>query len=280
MTLSTSIKRIQLVFLFILVLPVNAVISAELILTAPPRESVQAGKKIYQPVAKYLSQLLNRKVSYKHPGNWFNYQNKMRKDKYDIIFDGPHFASWRIAHLKHEALIKLPGELQFIVVANADNTELHSGKDMIGKRFCGISPPNLSSLSFLATFTNPMTQPKIKGIKGGMAQVFKAFEEKKCIAAVLRKEFYEKKLTHARRDKLKIIFKSSKMTNQVISVSSRLSQKEKNKIANALLKGDGAKSLNGIVKRFSGKAKKTFIRTNNAEYRGYNKHLEGVIFGW
>lgn len=280
MTLSTSVKRIQLLFLFTLALPANTVFSSELILTAPPRESAQAGKKIYQPVAKYLSKLLNHKVTYEHPGNWFNYQNKMRKDKYDIIFDGPHFTSWRIEHLKHDVLVKLPSKLQFMVVVDADNTEINTNKDMIGKRFCGISPPNLSSLSFLATFKNPMLQPRVKGIKGGMGKVFKAFEQKKCPAAVLRNVFYEKKLTQSNRDRLKVIFKSPAMPNQAISVSSRLSKKEKNKVASAFLKGAGAKSLNGIVKRFSGKAMTPFIRTNNAEYQGYNKYLEGVIFGW
>jgi ABC-type phosphate/phosphonate transport system substrate-binding protein len=278
--LSALIKRVQLLFLFTLALPANAVLSSELILSAPPRESAQAGKKIYQPVAKYLSQLLNRKVTYIHSGNWFNYQNKMRKDKYDIIFDGPHFTAWRIAHIKHEVLVKLPGKLQFMVVTDVDNIKINSGKDVIGKHFCGISPPNLSSLSFLASFGNPILQPKVKGIKGGMGKVFKAFEQKNCSAAVLRNVFYEKKLSQAKRDKLKVIFTSRSMPNQAISVSSRLSRKEKNKVANALIESPGAVSLNGIVKRFSGKARKAFIRANNAEYEGYNKYLEGVIFGW
>ena len=274
------VKKTLIFMMFILALPVNAVFSSELIFTAPPRESAQAGNKIYQPVAKYLSQLLNRKVTYKHPGNWFNYQSKMRKDKYDIIFDGPHFTSWRIAHLKYDVLVKLPSELQFMVVTDANNFVIDSGKDVTGKRFCGISPPNLSSLSFLATFNNPMLQPRVIGIKGSMQDVYNAFEKEKCSAAVLRNVFYEKKLPRDKRDKLKIIFKSPEMPNQAISVSSRLSQKEKSKITNALLEGAGKKSLNGIVKRFSGAAMRPFVRTNNVEYEGYNKYLEGVIFGW
>jgi len=48
----------------------------------------------------------------------------------------------------------------------------------------------------------------------------------------------------------------------------------------ALLKGEGAISLSGIVKRFSGKTSKAFVATSNAEYAGYNSYLEGVIFGW
>ena len=275
-----SFKKIIILFLLTLLIPVNTVFAADLILTAPPREKPAAGKIIYEPVAKYLSQLLDRKVIYQHPGNWFNYQTMMRKDKFDIVFDGPHFISWRIKHFKHEVIIKLPGALQFMAVTKADNTKLNEGKNLIGKKFCGISPPNLSSLTFLASFANPVLQPRVKGIKGGMGKVYQAFEQNKCPAAVLRNTFYKNKLTQAKRDKLKIIFTSKALPNQAVSVSSRLSKKEKAIMTSALLKGAGANSLKGILKRFGGGKVKSFIKTDNAEYKGYNKYLEGVIFGW
>ena len=280
MKISVLKSKIILVLLFSMIFPIHAAFSADLIFTAPPRESAQAGQKLYAPVAKYLSQLLNRKVTYKHPGNWFSYQNNMRKDKYDIIFDGPHFISWRVAHINHEVLLKLPGELKFMVVTNSSNAELNEGKDLIGKIFCGISPPNLSSLSFLASFKNPVLQPKVKGIKGGMGKVFKAFSKNECPAAVLRNTFYKKKLTDAQQQNLKIIFNSQSLPNQAISVSSRLSRAEKDKMATGLVTGKGASSTNGIIKRFGGKKVQSFVTTTNEEYKNYNSYLEGVIFGW
>lgn len=275
-------KRVKIIlgFLAIVMLPINMAAAADLVFTAPPREDASAGKKIYEPVAAYLSKLLKREVVYQHPGNWLTYQRNMRADKYDIVFDGPHFISWRIAHIKHEVLIKLPGELQFMVVADKNNEELKTGKDLIGKYFCGISPPNLSTLSFLASFGNPVLQPKVKGIKGGIPKVYQAFNRRKCPAAVLRNTFYNKKLTQAQRDGLKIIFTSPAMRNQGISVSSRLSVDEKVKVTSGLLSKAGTTSLQGILKRFGGKKVKTFIKTDNNEYSGYNNYLEGVIFGW
>ena len=204
----------------------------------------------------------------------------MRKDKYDIIFDGPHFISWRIAHINNEVLVKLPGSLEFMLVTKANNDALNKGKDLIGKKFCGISPPNLSSLSFLATFSNPVLQPKVKGIKGGMEKVYQAFENEDCPAAMLRNVFYHNKLSEKEKKQLKIIFKSRSMPNQAITASSRLSHEERNKIAKALISGDGAASLREVVKRFGGKKVKAFVPTNNKEYEGYNSYLEGVIFGW
>ena len=42
---------------------------AELILSAPPRESLKAGNELYGPLAEHLTQLLGEKVIYKHPDN-------------------------------------------------------------------------------------------------------------------------------------------------------------------------------------------------------------------
>jgi hypothetical protein len=60
-------------------------------------------------------------VRYEHPGNWLHYQRNLRNDMYDIVFDGPHFASWRMEHLEHDMLVKLPGNLQFYLLTGADN---------------------------------------------------------------------------------------------------------------------------------------------------------------
>jgi len=254
--------------------------AADLIMTAPPRESKEAGNKLYTPLANHLSKLLNAKVVYQHPGNWLNYQRDMREDKYDIVFDGPHFISWRLEHLKHDVLVKLPGELEFYLVGNKADNNLKSMDQLIGKKICGISPPNLSTLTVLDRFRNPVRQPVIKGIKGGMGKVHKAFREGKCQAAVLRTTFFKKKLKQADRDLLKILFHSTPLPNQAISVSRRVNANLKNKIVKSLTLGKGVDASKDIVKRFGGKKAKSFIPASNAEYKGHNALLEGVIFGW
>lgn len=254
----------------------------ELILSAPPRETAEMGMKMYGPIAVHLSKLLGVKVTYKHPANWLTYQREMRHDKYDIVFDGPHFISWRVQHLGHEVLLKLPGKLQFILVTAKDNAEVTKPDDLIGKNICGISPPNLSTLSVLAYYRNPVRQPVIKGIKGGMGKVFKSLvsnNKKKCHAAVLRTSFYNRKLTKEQQARIKTIFKSKAMPNQGISVSKRISPELKLRIIKSLSSGGGVSSTKKLLKRFAGKAK-SFIRVEENEYAGYNNLLEGVIFGW
>lgn len=264
----------------LLFLVTESVTAADLILTAPPRESVKAGEKLYTPLAKHIGKLIGAKVVYQHPHNWLHYQRDMRDDKYDIVFDGPHFISWRIAHLKHDVLVKLPGRLEFYLVADKDNKKINSLDDLIGQKICGISPPNLSTLTVLDRFRNPVRQPVIKGIKGGMGKVYQAFINGECKAAVLRTTFFKKKLTQEQRDKLKILLHSTPLPNQAISVSQRLSATAKNKILQSLTLGDGAKISDSILKRFGGKKAKSFIPTKNDEYAGHNMLLEGVIFGW
>ena len=254
--------------------------NANLVFTAPPRESKQVGEQQYGPLAVFFSEQLGQPVKYEHPGNWLTYQSNMRAGKYDIVFDGPHFASWRQAHLQHDMLIKLPGYLQFYLLARVNDDKINSPDDLIGKKICGISPPNLSSLSMLAIYTNPVRQPIIKGIKGGMGKVYKVFMSGECEAMVLRTAFYHKKLKPEQREKLKIIYTTERMPQQVISAGERISSSEKQKLQNYLLKGQkGQKALMPTLKRFGGKAR-SFIPAKNEEYQGYNMLLEGVIFGW
>lgn len=255
-------------------------VHAELVFTAPPRESKQVGEEQYGPLAVFFSEQLGQPVKYMHPGNWLTYQSDMRAGKYDLVFDGPHFASWRQAHLKHDMMVKLPGYLQFYLLARANDDRINSADDLIGKKICGISPPNLSTLSILAIYTNPVRQPIISGIKGGMGKVHKVFMSGKCEAMVLRTAFYHKKLKPEDREKLKIIYTTERMPQQVISAGKRISRTDKQKLQNYLLKGQkGQKALLPTLKRFGGKAR-SFIPASNEEYQGYNMLLEGVIFGW
>ena len=259
----------------------NLLFAQDLVLTAPPREKSEAGVKLYKPLADHLSQLLGKRVNYVHPGNWLNYQREMRDDKYDIVFDGPHFAAWRMEHLGHNVGVRLPGNLEFMLFTHKDNVHIRTPNDLIAKKFCGITPPNLSTLSVLAAFPNPVRQPVIRGIQGGgMPAVYKAFMNGDCQAAVVRDTFYKKKLTDEQRANLKIVYQPPLLPNQSITVSKRLNTDDAQLILRSLTTGKGIHFSESIVKRFGGKQTKTFIPARTEEFAGINSLLEGVIFGW
>jgi len=253
--------------------------SAELILTAPPREKPDAGKILYEPLAARLSEVLKEKVTYKHPGNWLAYQHDMRNDVYDIVFDGPHFISWRSKNRKHTPIAKLPGTLQFVIVGRADDASVSKPKDLVGKKICGIPPPNLGTLTVYAAYKHPARQPVIIPVRGGFKKVYQAFAKGRCDAAVFRTTFYAKKLTDEERKITKVLYKSRALTNQGISVSSRVSVKARKIIADTVSRGTHIPATTKILKRFGGKAK-SFQHASNKDFITDYKYLEGVIFGW
>ena len=253
--------------------------SAELILTAPPRENKEAGSKLHQPLADRLTKLLKEQVTYKHPGNWLAYQRDMRNDAYDIIFDGPHFISWRIKNRSHTALAKLPGSLQFVIVGREGDETVTRPSDLVGKKICGIPPPNLGTLTVYAAYIHPARQPVIVPVRGGFKKVYKYFKQGKCDAAVFRTTFYAKKLNDEQRKITKVLLNTDALTNQGISVSTRVSKPARKIIINAVTQGNRIPATRNILKRFGGKAK-AFRRANNNDYKKDYKFLEGVIFGW
>jgi ABC transporter, phosphonate, periplasmic substrate-binding protein len=254
--------------------------SEELVFTSPPREnSAESSENIYEPVAQYLSRLIGKKVVYHNPGNWLQYQKEMRDGKYDIVFDGPHFVSWRIAHLGHDVVARLPGTQEFLVVARADNTTINTINDLIAKTICTLPPPNFGTMSVQDKFRNPVRQPIIKAIKGESGNVYEAFKNGTCQSAMIRATFYNKKLTDEERKHIKII---ERMTapNQGITASNRLDLREKQLLAKNIT-ADGAPTvIKQLVERYGQKGDKNFVLSGNNEYQGQNQKLEGVIYGW
>lgn len=250
-----------------------------LVFSAPPRETPEVGQDQYGPIAEFMGKVLGRSVEYRHPGNWLSYQRDMRNGMYDLVFDGPHFASWRINKLNHHTLVKLPGDLQFYLLTSTSTQSINNTSDMIGKKFCGPMPPNLSSLSILDRFPNPSRQPDIVGVKGFQKEVFDAYKNGECDAFVMHVNFYRARLTDEERFALKMITESRKMPNQVITAGPRVNEKERVMLQHAMLDPVGQQALEKTLKRFSPNAN-AFVYAASDEYTGLSDFLEGVILGW
>lgn len=253
-------------------------VQAELILTAPPRESTDRGEDIYGPLAAHLSQLFGTKVVYKHPEGWPQYTRAMRAGEYDLVFDGPHFVAWRMEHVQHEPLVRLPGHLVFHLVAKADNEQIRTPEDLAGRRVCGIAPPNLGTMAVIRQFPNPARQPVIVPMKGGFKGVYQGLAEGRCQAAVLRTQFYDKGLSDEQRAALKIVATSAKYPNQAISAGPKVNDEQKRKLVESMT-GEGASAAQPIFDRFARNASK-FQPVEGDEFKGHNMLLEGVIWGW
>lgn len=240
------------------------------VFSAPPRGSAAAEEKVYEPVARYLSKVLGKKVVYEHPGDWLSYQTNMQKGIYDIIFDGPHFASWRIKRINHEPLAVLPGKLTFNIYTRNDQKRLHSIKDLGGRTVCALAPPNLATLTVYDAFAeNPMRQPMVKMVKtfkSGYDDVSKG----KCEAGVARDKLFSKL---DKSHNMRVIHTSSGIVNQGFTAGPRVSDKDKVKIIQALISPGLQKKINPFHKRFN-KSMKKLQPARVVEYEGLDRMLD------
>lgn len=253
--------------------------SAELVLTAPPRETPERGEQIYAPLAEHLSALLGEPVVYRHPGDWITYGKTMRSDGYDIVFDGPHFVAWRHERLGAVPVVKLPGSLQFVLVIDREQTQAKTPEDLIGKSVCHLPSPNLGTLTLYSMFPEPARQPEFVAVRGGFVQVAESVAKGKCVAGILRDNVYQRKLRPELKERLAVVRSSSPLTNQSITVSQRVPEAKRKLIIESLTSGGGVSAAKPILDRFS-KGAKSFEFAGAQDFDGHNLLYDQMIFGW
>lgn len=226
----------------------NCIGAETLIFTAPPRETAEKGLKTYGPIANYLSKVLQRKIEYRHPGNWLSYSADMRNGKYDLVFDGPHFVSWRVNRLQHTPVVKIPGGFVFRFVAERNNTKITKVDDLVGKRVCGHAPPNQGTLRLYNEFQNPMRLPILVTEKG-WRNIYKSMLNGRCDAAILPEKIY--KQVDPKYDQSKTLFTSNPVPGQAITVGQKFNRVEIIKMRKALLSREGKQATTALRKRFA-----------------------------
>lgn len=256
-----------------LLLPMASVATQaqDLIFSAPPRGAIDAESATYQPIAKYLSQTIGKKIIYKHPGNWLTYQKQMQEGNYDLVFDGPHFVSWRTVHTRHEPLVKLPGLLVFVVITRKDNTH-KALENLKGRTVCGFAPPNLATLTLFDQFPNPAQQPVLINVKS-FGEAYKGVIGGKCNAAVMRDKMFAK--LNKGKDLAQTIFTSAGVANQAFSAGPKIEHADRQKIIDALRSDRGMSTMEKFHARFN-KQGKPLQTTSKTDYQNLDKLLKDV----
>ena len=270
----------RLIVVSLLLLATSASYAETLYFGAPPREGSEAkSRAFYEPIAKAVSKVLNVPVEFKFKESFFKYGTEMRHDGYDIIFDGPHFGTWRINQLGHRALVRLPGQLRFVVITKRNNLRVTDKNSLIAKKVCGPAIPNLATLSALSSYKSMIRTPMFQSIKGGIKGSYNAMKKGKCDASVMRDAFFLKKIKDAERQDLRIVFDTKPLPNQTITTSSRITAEQNDKLLEFFTSEAGSKAADKLLSRFS-KKKKIFIKANPDLYQGLDKVLIKYAFGW
>lgn len=243
-----------------------AAASETLVFTAPPRETPEIGREIYQPIADHLSQVIGKKIIYRHPGTWGVYRTEMLKGGYDLVFDGPHFNSYRMEKLSHNILVKLPERHEFAVVVKKDQP-FTAPTQMFGRTFCAHAPPNLGTLVLLSQFDNPSRQPVIVSTDG-WDKIYQGVASGKCAGGVLPMANLKK---FDKDGQTKVIFKTAAMPNQALSAGPRIAVEDQAKIVGALLSPEGSVSTAKL--RAAYKGGDNFAPATNSEYAGLANYL-------
>ncbi len=268
-------NKIRLLFLLMLFSPP---IFADLIFSAPPRGSEVEERAIYEPFAQAMSEWLGTKVVYEYPRDFTTYSFHMRKGYYDIQFDGPHFASWRVANINHQLLVNLPENLVFFVVAPVANTKITNLDSLVAKKVCGQAPPQLGTLFLMTQYNNPVREPILETIAGGEANVYESLKNKKCDVAILSDNTYLK-MSDAERAKYKTLYSSRPVPNNALTTGPRVTAEQRQILINNLTNPKTASIAKPIFDRFSKNAT-SFVVSDPSKFEGLDLLLKQFSYGW
>ena len=242
-----------------------------LVFTAPPRESATEGARLYGPIASYLSERVGRRIEYRHPGNWLTYQNEMLKGSYDLVFDGPHFNSWRISHLHHNTLAKIAERHAFVVVVRKTDTRNNDLKDLAGQAVCAMDPPNLGTLAIQAQFDNPVRQPRLTATTGWSA-IYDGVASGQCAAGILPLANLDR--YDQRRLTVREIFRTKVLPNQAFSAGPRITAEDQHKIAAALLDPAAKRALQPLLNAYA--STQGLVPAPKDDFDGVDAYLKSV----
>jgi ABC-type phosphate/phosphonate transport system substrate-binding protein len=242
-------------------------------MTTAPTQSVADTHKLYGPLAEYLSQASGKQVKLVPVRNFLEYTSKMRKDEFDIIFDGPHFVGWRMTHKEHVPLARLPGELVFMAAVK-DGGVISDIKQLVGKKVCAVNSPNLATLMVLDAFPNPVRQPVIISQRS-FNDAMQCLKDGKGEAAILPISFWNKFEKSGKTKGLRLLYSTKKqpLPPRTFSISKRVDATSRAKIRQALLDSEGKPGPKPVLDRFRSK---NFVAAKASEYHDLSRLLLSV----
>lgn len=240
-----------------------------LVFSAPPHETEAEALRTYRPIAEYLTRVIGKKIVFHYPKDWLTYQKEMQHGSYDLVFDGPHFNSWRISNLQHNTLAKLAGEYAFVVVVRKDD-RITNLKQLAGMRICGMTPPDFGALAVLGQFDNPARQPVIVNTLGSTKVYEGVAIERQCTAGILPAASLKR--LHDSENLLRAIYMTQPMPNQAFSAGPRISRDDQARIAAALVSPEASRVVSRLMTAYG--ADKGLAYASKEDYAGLDVYLK------
>ena len=132
-----------------------------LTLVIQPILGMEKTRESFQPLADYLSGIINKPVSIKTYPNFITYWNETRNGhSFDLILDAAHFTGYRAREMGFEILVKAPGTVSYSIVT-PDNSLIMDIEELVGKKIATLGPPSMGAAKVSLLFDNPLHQPFI-----------------------------------------------------------------------------------------------------------------------
>lgn len=245
----------------------------EIVFSTAPTHSKEETIKLYAPLMEYLTKVTGKPFVIKPAANFIDYSVRMRMGKYDMLFDGPHLAGWRMVNMGHVPVARFPGTIRIVVAAKKDTPltsmeELENGTN----RVCAFASPNMLTMAFLSHYDNPIRQPFLVRTQG-FEKLIQCLKNGRGEAVVLRDKLWNKMSDEVKADMKLIAAPKRGYPERTFSVSSKIDESLRKQIAEALLSEEGKKVSKALLARFK---KKNFIPANSKDYAGLDKLLNPV----
>ncbi|MCW8917211.1 MAG: phosphate/phosphite/phosphonate ABC transporter substrate-binding protein [Gammaproteobacteria bacterium] len=263
----------HLVALLFLFSAISHAADNEIVFSTAPTHSKEDTIKLYTPLMAHLSQVTGKTFVIDPAANFIEYSVRLRLNKYDMLFDGPHLSGWRIVNREHLPITRLPGTIRIVVVAHKDSP-LTSLQDLEGgyARVCAFASPNMLTMAFLSYFPNPVRQPNLIRTQG-FKELVSCLKSGHGEAAVLRDTQWTKMSDEDKAD-LKLIASPERgYPERTFTVGPTIDATLRKQIADALLSEEGQKVSQPILERFN---KKNFIPAKATDYAGLDLLLSPV----
>lgn len=237
---------------------------------APPGRDYAEQTAMYQPIAELLTRVTGKRFVYHRSDNWLSYSRDMTSGVYDLVFDSAAFNSWRMERIRHVPLLRLGGDVVYVIVARADDLKIHELMQLAGHGVCAPPPPDISTLTLLTQFDNPVRQPAIVE-SSGLDDTYKKLMQGKCVGAIMTRHYLNK----IGANQMKVLFQSRALPNRTLSAGPRVSPALKDLISQTLLSPQGRAATAKLRATFDADK---LIPARGEDYAGLGKLLKGSIY--
>jgi phosphonate transport system substrate-binding protein len=241
----------------------------EYTLSIQPTLPKSAVKKIYQPLADYLSKQTGHKIKIKAYRNYFTYWQKMKNtEDFDFVLDAAHFTDYRARDKDYTVLAKLPNTVSFSVVTHED-VLIFDMDELVLKKVATTASPGLGGIRLYEIFHNPTRLP-IQVTVNDSNEAVKAVVDGKALAAIIPTPLVNK------YDNLNTVMTTKSVPHMAFSASPNVPKSVQRNIQLALVNAYKSKEGQQLLKQIN---LKKFESTSEKDYEGYASLLKGV-FGY